>query len=230
MTKLIYLENQNLYQGTAKVVEIKQLENQLGLILDQTIFYVQGGGQPGDKGNITSASGNFGVIKTIFDEQGQALHLGNFDSGNFEVGDQIDLQIDVASRQLNSKIHSAGHLIDLAVKNCGLNWLPGKGFHYPEGSYVEYQINDHNLDLDQVKNKIQVEFDKFVAQNIPVEISFDQSRLYKDQPLRKMSFNGVGELPCGGTHVKSTQELAGFEIAKIKQKGETVKISYSLIL
>jgi len=228
MTKLIYLENQNVFQATAEITEIVQLENNLGIILDQTIFYVQGGGQPGDKGSIVYASGKFTVAKTIYDEQGRVLHIGNFDSGSFEVGDLVDLQIELASRQLNSKIHSYGHLIDLAVKNCRLDWIPGKGFHYPEGSYVEYQINDRNLNLDEVKNQIQIELDKLVDQNLPVEITFDQSSLYKGQPLRKMSFAGLCELPCGGTHVKSTGDLSGFKITKTKQKGEILKLSYGL--
>lgn len=228
MTELLYLKNQDLFQSSAKVLEIIQFENQFGIVLDQTIFYVQGGGQPGDKGLISNQGGIFEVNKTVFDAVGKALHLGGFIKGGFVINSEVALKIDAASRQLNSKIHSSGHLIDLAVKNCGLNWLPGKGFHYPEGSYVEYSTKAVNLDLEEVKNRIQSEFDKLRAANLKVEICFDTNTLFKGQPLRKMSFAGLGELPCGGTHVKSTLELKDFVITKIKQKGDIIKVSYSL--
>ena len=228
MTELLYLKNQDLFQGSAKVLEIIQFENQFGIVLDQTIFYVQGGGQPGDRGLITNQGGIFEVNKTVFDAEGKALHLGRFIEGGFGIDSEVNLKIDLPSRQLNSKIHSAGHLIDLAVKNCGLNWLPGKGFHYPEGSYVEYSTRAVNLDLEELKKEIQSEYNKLTASDLKVEISFETNSLFKGQPLRKMSFAGFGELPCGGTHVKSTLELKDFKITKIKQKGEIIKVSYSL--
>jgi Ser-tRNA(Ala) deacylase AlaX len=50
------------------------------------------------------------------------------------------MAIDSQKRIFNARNHSAGHLIDIAMKNIGLGYLkPTKGFHFPEGSYVEYE-------------------------------------------------------------------------------------------
>jgi len=41
-------------------------------------------------------------------------------------------------RRLYARLHSGGHFLDIATKRVGLNWIPSKGFHFAEGSYVEY--------------------------------------------------------------------------------------------
>lgn len=226
MTELLYLQNQNLFETEAKIVNIMETENGTAIILDKTIFYVQGGGQPSDTGFITTTTNSFEVTKVIYNLDGEVYHLGHFTNGDFKIGDLAVLKVNQSKRQLHSKIHSAGHLIDLAIKNLSLDWLPIKGFHYPEGSYVEYSAARQIDNLEQLKIQIQSQFDKLVAQKIPIIITFDNNQLYKGLPLRKMSFDGLGELPCGGTHVANTAELEGFKITKIKPKQGVVKVSY----
>jgi len=229
MTKLLYLEDQNLYTSSASIVNILETDKGLALILDQTIFYVQGGGQPGDKGLIKDGNNLFRLINTTRDENGTVLHLGIFEGQNFKIGDEVSLEIDIESRKLNSRIHSAGHLIDLAIKNLKLDWIPGKGFHYPEGSYVEYKVqNDIQFDFENLKNLIQAEYNSLVSQNLQVKITLDATKSVKDLPLGEISFDGQSPCPCGGTHVSSTSELNGFEITKIKLKSGIVKVSYRL--
>ena len=41
-------------------------------------------------------------------------------------------------RRLYARLHSAGHMLDIVVKNLKLGWIPGKGYHFPDGPYVEY--------------------------------------------------------------------------------------------
>lgn len=231
MTKLIYLENQNLFEAKAKVVEILGTENGQAIILDQTIFYVQGGGQPGDKGLIRNSDGIFEVTKTVFNEEGLAIHLGNFIEGRFKVNDEVDLKIDAQSRQLNSKIHSAGHLIDLAVKNSGLRWKSGKSYHYPEGSYIEYSSDvteDLSPQIPSLIEQINKKYDMLVTQSLPFQIRLDKSQTYKGQPLRIVSIAGLIECPCSGTHVERTSEVLGFKITKIRIKAGVIKVSYGL--
>ena len=230
MTKLIYLENQNQYESKAKVLEISNTENGKAIILDQTIFYIQGGGQPGDKGLVVNEDGTFEVTKTVFSEEGVALHLGNFVQGSFEVNTEVDLKVDIPSRKLNSKIHSAGHLIDLAVKNSGLTWKSGKSYHYPEGSYIEYTSDfseDLGTQISSLIEQINNEYDNLVTQNLPFQIRLDKSQSYKGQPLRIVTIAGLIDCPCSGTHVENTSELEGFKITKIKVKSGVIKVSYS---
>lgn len=230
MTQLIYLQNPDLFNTTAKILEILQTEIGTQIALDQTIFYVQGGGQPSDTGIIKNSTGEFEVTKVFRDENGKILHAGNFINGNFEIGQEVNLVVGETKRNLHSKIHSAGHLLDLAIQKLGLNWIPGKGFHYPQGSYVEYQIPENsaeNLDKDSLKNQIQTEFDKLTEQNLPITVSLDETQIYKGEMLRKIKIGNEIECPCGGTHTKNTSELVGFKIGKIKLKGGTAKVSYA---
>ena len=105
VTKLLYLEDQNLYTAIAKIMDIVDTEKGLALVLDQTIFYVQGGGQPGDQGLIGDGKNLFKVVNTTRNENGTVFHLGSFEGQNFQIGDEVRLEIDVEKRHLNSKIH-----------------------------------------------------------------------------------------------------------------------------
>jgi Ser-tRNA(Ala) deacylase AlaX len=231
MTQLTYLKNPDLFNDKAKILEIFKTETVWQLVLDKTIFYVQGGGQPSDTGVIKNSTGEFEVTKVFRDENGKILHIGNFTNGKFEIGQEVDLIIDEAKRNLHSKIHSPGHLLDLAIQKSGLNWIAGKGFHFVVGSYVEYQIPENssqNLNLEELKNIIQINSDELVAQKLPFKISFDETQAYKGEPLRKVEIGSQIECPCGGTHAKNTSELAGFKISKIKLKSGMTRISYGL--
>jgi Ser-tRNA(Ala) deacylase AlaX len=232
MTQLTYLQNPDLFSANAKILEILKTENVVQIVLDQTIFYVQGGGQPSDTGIIKNMTAEFEVTKVFRDENGKILHSGNFTTGKFEIGQEAELIVDQAKRNLHSKIHSDGHLLDLAIQKSGLNWIPGKGFHFVVGSYVEYQIpknTSQDLNLEDLKNTIQAHFDELVNQKLPFKISFDETQTFHGEPLRKIKIGNEIECPCGGTHAKNTSELAGFKITKIKLKSGIARVSYGLV-
>ena len=112
MTKLNYLSNTYLFDSEAIFVEIKENEKGKAVILDKTIFYPQGGGQPADKGKIISGDTIFIVNDVRIDEVGIVWHFGEFSNGQFKIGNKVILKIDKDRRKLNAKLHSAGHLLD----------------------------------------------------------------------------------------------------------------------
>ncbi|PIS39583.1 MAG: alanyl-tRNA editing protein AlaX, partial [Candidatus Nealsonbacteria bacterium CG08_land_8_20_14_0_20_38_20] len=114
MTKLNYFDNTYLFESEAIFIEIKENEKGKAVILDATIFYPQGGGQPADKGEIVSGDNIFVVSDVRLDESGTVWHFGEFKTGEFKQGDKVDLKIDKDRRILNAKLHSAGHLLDCA--------------------------------------------------------------------------------------------------------------------
>jgi Ser-tRNA(Ala) deacylase AlaX len=119
------------------------------LILDQTIFYPQGGGQPSDTGSLL-LSGNliFNVAHAVIAPgTGVISHYGTLcnlptDPAPQIIGATVQLEIDAAARKLNTRIHTAGHLLDYALQGV----LPIssadslKGYHFPAGPYVEYRM------------------------------------------------------------------------------------------
>jgi Ser-tRNA(Ala) deacylase AlaX len=136
-TKLIYMEYMQQYTCDAKVLDVKTDKDIISIILDQTVFYPQGGGQPYDIGTISSDNVIF-QVKEVRYIDGEVQHIGTFKSSSFKIGNNVSCEIDVDRRKINTRLHSIGHLIDLAVKELQRSWIPMKGYHFPEGAYIEY--------------------------------------------------------------------------------------------
>jgi Ser-tRNA(Ala) deacylase AlaX len=222
MTKLNYLEDTYLFQSTATFIEARENPRGKAVILDATIFYPQGGGQPADIGKIYSASALFLVSDVRLDEAGEVLHFGEFEHGMFQSHEQVHLAIDKERRVLNSKLHSAGHLIDCAVEKMGAtNLIATKGYHFPDGPSVEYDgviENPENfaIELERIVNDLITENLPLIVKNIP--------------PVRLVNFQGFSSCGCGGTQVKSAAEIGHIKIRKIKSKQGKTKISYNIFL
>ncbi|MBI3273808.1 MAG: hypothetical protein HYZ69_01555, partial [Candidatus Colwellbacteria bacterium] len=210
-TKLLYLEDFNLLVSDANVLQIAQENGKEIVILNQTIFYPQGGGQPYDKGMIEGFSVKFFVEEVRFVD-GVVKHIGKFESGNFQVGEIVKCLVDEARRALHSRIHSAGHVVDMAVTALKLSWVPGKGYHFPEGPYVEYVGNLDGLEKEKLKTDVENLCNKFVKENRETKLLFmDKEKMKevchfvpdyipKGKPARVVMYGDFG-VPCGGTHV-----------------------------
>lgn len=244
-TNLLYLENFSLLECEAKVVAVENENGKDILILDQTCFYPQGGGQPYDKGIISSPSGTFVVEETRFMD-GIVRHIGHFENGVLKKGETVKCLVDKPRRELNSRLHSAGHVLDMAVTGLDLNWIPGKGYHFPDGPYVEYAGGLENLDKEKLKTDIENLCNKFIGQDIETKILFmDKSKIGSvcrfvpdniplNKPTRVVMFGSTGSpqaafgVPCGGTHVGNLSEIKNMAIRKIKAGGENIRIGYDI--
>lgn len=238
-TKLLYLENFMTREREAKVLEVGEDNGKTIVLLDQTIFYPQGGGQPYDKGIIESASGKFAVEEVRFLD-GTVRHIGHFESGSFKKGDIATCKIEKGRRELNSRLHSAGHLVDMALSTLKPDWIPGKGYHFPDGPYVEYHGILNAQETEKLKAEIEQRANELIQKGAEVAIRFaDKKEMTKlcrfvpdyipeGKPGRVVLFGNFG-VPCGGTHVKYLSELKSMTIRKIKQDGDNVRISYDIL-
>lgn len=237
-TKLIYLEDFNLLASDAKILQIAQENGKKIVILDQTIFYPQGGGQPYDKGIIEGPSGKFLVEEVRFAD-GIVKHIGSFVFGNFQVDENIKCLVDEPRRALHSRIHSAGHVVDMAVTALKLNWVPGKGYHFPEGPYVEYAGSLNGMDKEKLKTDIENLCNKFVNENRETKLLFMDKEKMKEvchfvpdyipegKPARAVMYGDFG-VPCGGTHVGHLGDIRKITIRKIKAEGENIRVGYDV--
>merc|ERR1711964_61442 len=147
--------------------------------------------------------------------------MGEFASGEFAAGAKVDLEVNGAKRRLYARIHSAGHLIDLAATNAGYGYLePVKGYHFEDGSYVEYVGNIESKDRAAAKEKIQQELDALIACDLKVIVT--------NGSVRQVAFGKDQCYPCGGTHVNSTAELGKVTITKLKKKQKNFRIGYKI--
>lgn len=113
-TKLLYLKDFNLLTSPATVVDVASEEGRNIVVLDQTILYPQGGGQPYDQGIMQSPTAKFLVEEVRFVD-GIVKHIGKFENGRFARGDAINIVVNEERRRLNSRLHSAGHVVDIAI-------------------------------------------------------------------------------------------------------------------
>lgn len=215
-----------LLECSAEVQEIKDLgENKFSIILDQTVFYPQGGGQPFDNGIIKNENAVFNINEVKFIE-GQVYHTGIYSKGVFTVGDRVDCLVEKERRELNTRLHSAGHLIDMALKELGKVWKPGKGYHFPNGSYVEYLAEDNVFD-ENLKMELENKCNQIINRNIETSIKFMEEGQVNGKPARIVFYGDFG-IPCGGTHCKNLNDILKMNMRKIKKEKDIIKVSYGL--
>ena len=236
-TVLSYLDDSYCYESFSKIVSISKLDDSCEIVLDATIFYPQGGGQPSDFGLMFSHDNHFNVKHVRF-EDGLVYHIGNYENGSFSIGDTVSVKIDEFNRIQNCRNHTAGHLVDLAMINCGFDFQPIKGYHFNDSPYVEYDGVIPGEDREAVMLSLENEANRLIGTSAEVfsflvddylelekHCSFIPSYLPKGKPVRVVKIAGVG-CPCGGTHFKNLSELKAFSISKIKLKKGKTRINY----
>lgn len=239
MTELLFMKDFNIYECESFAQDIFKENDKDVVILDKTAFYPQGGGQPFDKGIIISDKAKFIVDEVRFID-GTVKHIGKFEFGTFNKGESVKCIVDKERRDQHSKLHSAGHVVDLSVRQLNLNWIPGKGFHFPEGPYVEYAGALDNLDKEKLKNDLEIVCNKLIEQGCETKLVFLKNKeelkkicentpeyLPEDKPVRVVMYGDIA-IPCGGTHVKNISEIKKMIIRKIKMEKNNIRVSYDI--
>ncbi len=238
-TKLLYLEDFTGLESKAVVTGVLKENDRDVIILDQTIFYPQGGGQPYDTGTIESPSGEFTVEEVRFGE-GTVKHIGRMNRGAISIGQTVACRVDKGRRILNARIHSAGHLVDKAIAELDLPWRPGKGYHFPNGPYDEYEGNLEGLDKGKLKADIERLCNEYVSKGGKTEIIFmtkeemqNACRYTPDFPEEKglrarIVVHAGFYMPCGGTPVADLSEIGVITVRKIKQEGSNIRVGYDV--
>lgn len=227
-TKLVYMDDFGVTTCEATVKAIQQTEDErTAVILDQTCFYPRGGGQDWDTGTI----GDFIVEEVRLDPAGLVWHIGH---GRAEEGKTVTCHVDEKRRADNTRLHSAGHVLDMAMSKLKPNWVPGKGAHYPYMSFVEYAGEEFEDDLlsklqshiNQLLQAPTVNTIKFVSKDeLSTYCRIVPENIPDNKPTRVVLYGDFG-VPCGGTHVQRLSEIGKLEVTKIKHKKGTVKVSY----
>jgi Ser-tRNA(Ala) deacylase AlaX len=239
ITKLLYLEEMDQYTNEAMVEMVATEGGRNIVILDQTNFYPQGGGQPYDTGLISSETSKFSVEEVRFDG-GVVKHIGIFLEGVFQPGDCVICRLDVERRKLHTRLHSAGHIVDMSLKQLGVAWRPGKGYHFPDGPYVEYSGSLEGVTIEQLKTDLETVCNQIIQTATKthtifvskVELAticeFVPDYIPEGKPSRVVLYGNFG-IPCGGTHVSNLGEIGQLKIRKIKPAGENIRVSYQII-
>jgi alanyl-tRNA synthetase len=254
MTKALYQDNTYLYECEAVVRRVEQsaAEGKYDLILDQTVFYPQGGGQPSDKGIIEHPlTGAVFIVEKVTKcrESNEIIHHGYFQSGSLYASERVQCKIDEALRILHSRYHLAGHVIDLAMVSLQADkqWRASSGNHSPTGAYIEYiSVDEDGNSIDSVKSLVGelekkcnelicMDFGSRCIQYKPCEVP-EHCRSMLKGGLESMelvrihrvdSFDQVW-IPCGGTLGSRLGEVGRISITKHSFKKGLLRICYAL--
>ncbi|XP_062191896.1 uncharacterized protein LOC133895511 isoform X2 [Phragmites australis] len=247
-TRLAYFDDMWALRSPATVLAVHQEEGgRRAVVLDATVFHPQGGGQPADTGAISAAGARF-LVDDVRAKDGVVFHYGRFEGAGegckdeFNEGESVSLEVDAERRTLNSRLHSAGHLLDICMRNVGLSHLePGKGYHFPDGAFVEYkgvvppdQLQDKQNELEREANKLISEGAKVLASVFPYDEAaqlcggYLPSYISKDSTPRIVKFGDYPGCPCGGTHVADISIINSLKVTNIRVKKGLTKVSYSI--
>ena len=205
-----------------------------------------------DYGTITSKDGSKSFKIADLKSPGEAIiHVGAYTSGSkFSKGDEVVCKIDGDFRKQNARIHSAGHLLDVAMNRAGRTDLkPGKGYHFVEGPYVEYigvvpdkerealiaKLNKNCADLIKEAKDAKAKVFRKIC-------TFDEANeelkgaggappyCEKGKEIRvlKLIPEDLG-CPCGGTHVHEIGEIGEIVVTKMKKKKQNTQVTYKVI-
>jgi len=227
MTERLYEDDAQLPTMQARVLA----SGPEGIVLDRTVFYARGGGQPGDVGVLRWDGGETAIADTVKGEGATILHLPAADAELPPVGVAVSGTIDWDRRHRLMRMHTAMHLLCSLIKGAAVT-----------GGAVGADRSRLDFDLPNPPPKEAVEagLNALIAADHPVSLEWvDESVLDANPTLvRTMSVQpprGVGRLrlvrigpadapvdlqPCGGTHVARTGEIGRIAVLKIENKGK----------
>jgi|TARA_B110000037_G_scaffold198881_1_gene238160 misacylated tRNA(Ala) deacylase len=224
MTVELFRNDSYLKSYNSRITEI--LED--GIILDKTIFYPEGGGQPGDIGKILYNGKNIEIIGTRYQNK-KIVHL--IEKNNFlKINDKIDINLNWDIRYSHMKVHTCLHLL------CSIIPAPVTGGSIGDArGRLDFDIDikpDKELILKQLNDLLNQ--DHLISINEITDDELDQNpeliRTMSVKPprgsgkIRMISIgDGIDYQPCGGTHVNKTSEIGIVTSIKIENKGKMNK-------
>jgi Ser-tRNA(Ala) deacylase AlaX len=241
ITEALYLGDTYLTEARARVLDVNMVEGVVDVILDRTIFYPRGGGQPCDQGTIEAENGVF-LVDHVRSEQGVVHHSGSWESGRFEASASVSLRLNSGRRFLNSRLHTAGELLCGAMRMLGHeSWHVVGAIHYPERSSVEYGAVLPEAEPDQLRRELEALMNRCIDEGHPVTIQTTVDReevrrlcgfvpdyVPSGEPVRVVTVLGDVGRPCQGTHLRDIREIGPISIRKVKSKKGRTTISYEL--
>ena len=212
-------------ENEVKITRIRKVDSKKDgvlyqIVLDNTPFYPEGGGQIGDKGTLVSANDTIDIIDTK-KENNLILHFAKQLPENIEAGFVAKVNIDLLSS--TSKNHSATHLMHLALRTILGTHVEQKG-SLVNPNYLRFDFSHFSKVTDEeirkvehfVNTRIEEQLQLIEHRSIPIQQAMEQGAMalfgekYGDT-VRMIEFGESKEL-CGGIHVKNTGEIWHFKI------------------
>ncbi|HEY1992075.1 MAG TPA: alanine--tRNA ligase [Gammaproteobacteria bacterium] len=211
-----------LFRGKDAVQSLKAGEQGM-VVLDQTPFYAESGGQVGDQGLLKGGSGAFRVADTQKRGGGAFAHLGSVTHGEIKLGDTVDAQVDEGLRAATVLNHSATHLLHAALRKVLGSHVAQKGsLVAPDRlrfDFSHYQAVTPE-ELAKIEDLVNTEIRRNDVADVR-EMAYDDAIKFGAMALfgekygnlvRVMKFGDFSTEFCGGTHVHRTGDIGLFKV------------------
>jgi misacylated tRNA(Ala) deacylase len=205
--------------------------------LDRTVFYCQGGGQPGDRGRLLLGGGPALEVVDTIRADGRIGHRLADGSEAPAVGASLVAEIDWPRRHRLMRMHSAMHLLCAAVA------CPVTGGQVgADRSRLDFDLQGASVDKDEIALRVA----RWIAEDRLISFMWIDAAELDARPelvrtmsvrppriggrIRLVEIDGVDLQACGGTHVRSTGEIGALTVGKIENKGrQNRRISLRLV-
>jgi len=224
-TETLFRSDAYLREADARVLAV--LED--GIVLDRTLFYARGGGQPGDRGLLVRGDGTeTPVIDAVYgSDRSEIVHKVAEGVSLPAPGETVRMVLDWSVRFPRMRVHTALHLLSVVLPHPVTGGAVGEGegrldFDWPE--------------VDQDKETITARVNEMIARNAPVTERWITDEELEANPslvktmsvkppmgtgrVRLVSIEGLDLQPCGGTHVRTTGEIGPVVVTGIEKKGK----------
>jgi misacylated tRNA(Ala) deacylase len=208
-----------------------------GVCLDRTVFYCQGGGQPGDRGRLLLDAGAALVVVDTVKDGGRIVHRLAEGIRAPAAGTSLVAEIDWPRRHRLMRMHSAMHLLCAAIARPVTGGQVGE-----QKSRLDFDLQGAAVDQEHITRTIE----RWIAEDRPISHCWIDADELDARPelvktmsvrppriagrIRLVEIDGVDLQACGGTHVRSTAEIGALSVGKVENKGrQNRRIGLTLI-
>jgi misacylated tRNA(Ala) deacylase len=228
-TDCLFRDDSYLQSCEARVVAFT---DKGGIVLDRTVFYATSGGQPGDTGWLTTASGvSIPIATAVYTDKAKSeiahVPAEGANTSALKVGDTVTAAIDWEKRHARMRVHTALHLLSAVLPYAVTGGSVGDG-----DGRLDFDIPDAGLDKEAITAKLN----EMIASNAAVSSRWISDAELEANPglvktmsvkppmgtgqVRLIEIAGLDLQPCGGTHVRSTAEIGQVAVTGIEKKGK----------
>lgn len=226
-TELLFRDDAQLRQVEAIVEAVNERG---GIILDRTVFYANGGGQPGDAGLLRRADGSEIAIGTAIydpDDKSRVLHVPLEDQQTPQPGEKVTAVLDWERRSKRMRVHTALHLLSVVLPYPVTGGSIGDGdgrldFDIPEGGLDKAELTERLNAL--IGRNAEVSYRWITDEELDANPGLVKTMSVKPPRgsgrVRLVAIGDIDLQPCGGTHVGNTAEIGLVAVTDIEKKGK----------
>lgn len=227
-TELLFRDDAYLRSCEARVTGLTEKDGVVGVILDRTVFYATGGGQPGDAGVLLAGGRELPVATAVYGADKQdVVHVLAPGTAAPAIGDTVTARLDWDQRYKRMRMHTGLHLLSVVLPFP----VTGGSVGAEEGR-LDFDIPESGLDRDELTERLN----GLIGQDAAVSERWISDAELEANPglvktmavkppmgtgrVRLVAIERLDLQPCGGTHVRRTGEIGRLAVSAIEKKGK----------